>query len=279
MGSFKSHLNPGPTQHAHAPPGAGQRCSSFALRRTRRSPSNRARSLCDLFIAEQTVAPRGDSFACYYLQLANVSVKASGTIMEPINNTEIESNSGSPLPPPPQFDSAMVSGAQQVEPLDANGTRTRWPLSSRNFFRGRLGVLAVVLTVLLLGAAAFGMFLGLRDQRQRSVQDATTASETTPEPTSTGESAVPLKSPPVKAPPVKASVRTQKVQLQEPLPKPVSPPERVRRSMRATLDEFDRALSQGGQKPAPRKVGEIFGSGRNSRKGESRRRERDDNQQ
>jgi hypothetical protein len=202
-------------------------------------------------------------------------LSTSEIIMEPItpNKTEIESNPGSPLPPP-QFDAAMVSEAQQVEPLDANGRRTRRPLSLRNFFRGRLGLLAVVLTVLLLGAAALGMFLGLRDQRQNSVEDATTASKTTPEPTSSGESAVP-----VKAPAVKASSRTQGAQVQEPLPKPVSPPERVRRSMRASLEEFDRALSQSGQKPVPRKVGEIFGGSRNSRKGESRRRQRDNNQQ
>ena len=207
-------------------------------------------------------------------------LSTSEIIMEPItkNNTEIESNPGSALPPP-QFDAAMVSEAQQVEPLDANGRRTRRPLSPRNFFRGRLGVLAVVLTVLLLGAAAFGMFLGLRDQRQNSVEDATTASKTTPEPTSSGESAVPVKAPTVQAPPVKALSRTQGARLQEPLPKPVSPPERVRRSMRASLDEFDRALSQSGQKPVPRKVGEIFGGSRNSRKGESRRRERYNNQQ
>jgi hypothetical protein len=193
------------------------------------------------------------------------------------NDTEIESNPGKPLPPP-QFDAAMVSEAQQVEPLDAHGRRTRRPLSPRNFLRGRLGVLVVVLTVLLLGAAAFGMFLGLRDQQQNSVENTTTASETTPEPTSTGESAVPLKAPMVQAPAVKGSARTQATQTQEPLPKPGSPLERVRRSGRANLDEFDRALSQSGQKPAARKVGEIVGSSRNSRTGESRRRERDRNQ-
>lgn len=194
------------------------------------------------------------------------------------NDIETENNSEPPLPPP-QFDAAMVSQAQQVEPLDASGRR-KWPGPARNFFRGRLGVLAVILIGLLLGAAALGMLLGLRD-RQSSIDEPTTANQVTPEPTNAGVAAPPVKAAPANAPPVKALARPQVAEIQEPEPKPVNVPERVRRTVRVGLDDLDQALSQRGQRP--RKVGEIFGGGRDARRGrksDSRHRERaDDNNQ
>jgi hypothetical protein len=188
---------------------------------------------------------------------------------------ETENNSAAPLPSP-QFDAAMVSQAQQVEPLDASGRR-KWPGPARNFFRGRMGVVAIILIALLLGAAALGMLLGLSD-RQRSIDEPTTANEATPEATNTGVAAPPVKVPPPNAPPGKALAHPQREEIQEPEPKPVTAPERVRRTVRVGLDDIDQALSPRAQRP--RKVGEIFGSGRNDRrgrKGEPRHREREPN--
>jgi hypothetical protein len=193
------------------------------------------------------------------------------------NDIETENNSGEPLPQP-HFDDAMVSQAQQVEPLDANGRRKWRPGAARDFLRGRLGVLAVVLIALLFGAAALGMVLGLRD-RQSSIEEPAAANQATSEATDADAAPPPVKAQPVNAPPVKALTRTQSAEIQEPEPKPVSPPERVRRTVRVGIDEIDRALSQSGQKPAARKVGEIFGgvrTDRRGRKGESKHRERAD---
>jgi hypothetical protein len=178
------------------------------------------------------------------------------------NDIETDNDSGPPLPPP-QFDAAMVSRAQQVEPLDASGPR-KWAGPARNFFRDRLGVLAIILIALLLGAAALGMLLGLRD-RQSSIDEPNTANEATPEPTNPGMAAPPVKAPPVNAPPVKALARPQRSEIQEPEPKPMNVPERVRRTVTVGLDDIDQAMSQRGQRP--RKVGEIFAGGRDARRG------------
>jgi hypothetical protein len=191
------------------------------------------------------------------------------------NDIETDNNSGPPLPPP-QFDAAMVSQAQQVEPLAARGRR-KWAGPARNFFRGRLGVLAVILIALFLGAAALGMLLGLRD-RQSSIDEPTTANQATPEPTNAGVAAPPVKALPVNAPPGKALARPQRAEIQEPEPKPINVPERVRRTVTVGLDDLDQALSQKSQRP--RKVGEIFGGGRDARRGrksDSRHREREPN--
>jgi hypothetical protein len=193
--------------------------------------------------------------------------------METNTRNDIETNNNSPALPPPQFDEAMVSQAHQVEPLDASGQRKWGP--AWNLFRGRLGVLAVILVVLLLGAAALGMLLGLRDRRS-SIEEPATANQATPEPTSAGVAA-----PPVKDPPAKVLARPQRAEIQEPEPKPVNAPERVRRTVRVSLGDIDQALSPREQRP--RKVGEIFGGGRSDRRGrksESRHRQRanDDNE-
>ena len=191
------------------------------------------------------------------------------------NDSETENAPGPELPPP-HFDATMISQAQQVEPLDATGRRKRQPGPARDFLRSRLGVLAVILIALLFGAAALGMVLGLRD-RQSSIEEPATANQTTPETADTNEAPPPVKAQPVNAPPVKALTRTQSAEIREPEPKPVSAPERVRRTVRVSIDDIDRALSQSGQKPAARKVGEIFGGNRTDRrgrKGESKHRDR-----
>jgi hypothetical protein len=188
------------------------------------------------------------------------------------NDIEMENKPGSPLPPP-QFDAAMVSEAQQVEPLPARRARRTGP--ARNVFGGRLGVLVVILITLFLGAAAFGMFLGLRD-RQSSIEDPATANQATPEATNARETVQTEKAVPVKAP-VKESTRTQRAEVIEPEPKPVAPLVRARRSVRVSLSDLDQEKS--GQ-PAARKVGEIFSGvrhdDRHGHRGERRRRERDD---
>jgi hypothetical protein len=176
--------------------------------------------------------------------------------------------------PEPHFDAAMISQAQQVEPLDANGRRWRAG-SMRDFFRGRLGVLAVTMIALLFGAAALGVLLGLRDGRS-SIEEPTTANQATPEPANDGVAMPQVKAEPVNATPLKPLVGTQRAGLSEPGPKPLSPPERVRRSVRVGLDDIDRALSE--KIVRPRKVGE-YGGGRNDRsgrKGELRKRDRVD---
>jgi hypothetical protein len=191
------------------------------------------------------------------------------------NDIDTESNSGAPLSEP-HFDDTMVSQAQQVEPLDASGRRKQRTGTARNFFRGRLGVLAVILVSLLLGAAGLGMVLGLRD-RHSSIEEPATANQTTPEPTDADVTPPPVKAQPVNAPPAKAFSRTQPADVRE--PKLVAPSERVRRTVRVGLDDIDQALSGNGQKPTARKVGEIIGGGRNDRrgrKGESRHRDRGD---
>lgn len=193
------------------------------------------------------------------------------------HDIETENNSVEPLPEP-HFDDTMISQAQQVEPLSASGRRKWRTGSARNFFRGRLAVLSVILVSLLLGAAALGVVLGLRD-RQSSINEAAPANQTTTEPTDAEVAPPPVKAQPVAASPAKAITRPQRAEVTEPQPKPVSPPERARRTVRVSLDEIDQALIRGGQKPTARKVGEIFGGGRNDRrgrKGESRHRDRDD---
>ena len=181
------------------------------------------------------------------------------------NDIETDNDSEMPALPPPQFDAAMISQAQPVEPLDVSGRR-KWPGPPRNLFRGRLGVLATILITLLLGAAALGMLLGLRD-RQSSIAKPNTANQATPEPANAIVAA-----PPVKDPPAKVLARPQRAEIQEPEPKPVNAPERVRRTVRGSLDDIDQVLSQSGQRP--RKGGEIVGGGRNvGRKGNSRHRE------
>jgi len=187
------------------------------------------------------------------------------------NDIEKENNSGGPLPAP-HFDAAMVSAAQPVEPLDASRA---WRSGSLlHLTRRRLRMLIAVVLTLLLGAAAFGMFLGLRD-RQNAIEDAETANQKTPAPPNAAEAP-----PPIKAAPVKASARTQRAEVKVPEANPFTPARLVRRSVRNSLADVDEAFSQSGQKPAARKVGEIFGGGRtgdrHGYKGEPRRRERDD---
>jgi hypothetical protein len=190
------------------------------------------------------------------------------------SDTDPDNNSETPLPTP-HFDAAMISQAQQVEPLDANGRRKWRPSSPRDFFRGRLGVLAVTMIALLLGAAALGVVLGLRDARS-SIEEPTMANQAVPEATNAEVAAQPVKAQPAVASPVKAFA--QRAEKTESDPKPVSPPERVRRTVRVSLDDIDKALSE--KIVRPRKIGEYGGGGsdRRGRKGESRRRERlDDN--
>jgi hypothetical protein len=192
------------------------------------------------------------------------------------SDTDTDNNSETPLPEP-HFDAAMISQAQQVELLDTSGRRKWRSSSTLDFLRGRLGVLAVTMIALLFGAAALGVVLGLRDGRS-SIEEPTPANQPTPAPVNDGVAMPPIKAKPVNAPPVTPRVRTQRAELPAPETKPVSPPERVRRTVRVGLDDIDRALSQGGQKPAARKVGEIFSGSRkgdrHGRKGESKHRER-----
>jgi len=186
------------------------------------------------------------------------------------NDIETDTDS-SPQLTTPQFNEAMVSQAQQVEPLDSSGQR-RWPGAARNFFRGRLGLLAVVLIALLLGAATLGMLLGLRD-RQNTIAEPAQANQATPEPADAG-----LAAPPVKDPPARVLTRSQRAEINESEPKPAIAPERVRRTLRVSFDQLDQALSQKEQRP--RKVAEIGGrSERRGRKGESKDRKRDKDDQ
>lgn len=192
------------------------------------------------------------------------------------NDTDPDDNSEMPLPEP-HFDAAMISQAQQVEPLDANGRRKWRPGSALDFLRGRLGALAVIMIALLFGAAALGMVLGLRDGRS-SIEQPTTADQATPEPINAEVAAPPVKAQPAVAPPVKAFA--QRAEKTESDPKLVSPPERVRRTVRVSLDNIDQALSEKSERS--RKVGEYGGrrNDRRGRKGDLRRRERalDDNE-
>ncbi len=186
--------------------------------------------------------------------------------MDTNTDNDIEANDNS-VPPlsTPHFDAAMISKAQQVEPLNAKGGKSR-PRWGGRFFGGRLAIVAVILLVLLLGAAAVGMVLGLRD-RQSSVEPAT-ANQATPEPTKS-EAVTPLVKAPVPVPsPAKVVTRAQRAETGQPEPKPIPAPDRVRRTVRASIDDIDQALSPKGQKSGARRVGEIFGNGR----GESRER-------
>jgi hypothetical protein len=191
------------------------------------------------------------------------------------NDIEANDNPEQPLSTP-HFDAAMISQAQQVEPLNAKDQRPR-PGSAGNFFRGRLAVLAVILVVLLLGAAAVGMVLGFRD-RQSAVAEPATANQATPAPTDT-EALTPVVKAPVVAPTPARVTRAQRAEVREPEPKLISP-ERVRRTVQVGIDDIDQALSpkgqKQGQKPVPRKVGELFGrDDRRTRKGKSKHRDDD----
>jgi hypothetical protein len=190
------------------------------------------------------------------------------------NDIDMENNSVTPLPTP-HFDAEMISEAQQVEPLEPRGRQSWRSGPLQNFVRGRLGLLIGIVIALLLGAAAFGMFLGLRD-RQNPVETAETANQATPEPTSDAGATTPTKAQIVKAP-VKSLARTQPVEDPRRETKPA--PERVRRVL-ASPAEIDQALSGRGDLPMPRKVGELFGDGRRSErrghKGEGHRRDRND---
>ena len=186
------------------------------------------------------------------------------------DDIETDNDSISPLPPP-QFDEAMISQAQQVEPLDASGRRKWRAGSAGDFLRGRVGLLAVILVTLLLGAAAFGMLLGFRD-RQSAIAEPTTANQATPEPTEESEvTTTPVKTQPVSAAPAKSLARTPRDETPEPEPKLISPQKRVRRTVRVGLDDIEQALAR------PRKVGEIGGGrdDRRDRKRESKDRKRD----
>lgn len=178
------------------------------------------------------------------------------------NDIKANDNSVRPLSTP-HFDAAMISQAQQVEPLNAERAKSR-PRSAGSFFRGRLALVAVILLVLLLGAAAVGIVLGLRD-RQSSIEPAA-ANQATPEPTNS-EAVTPVVKAPVVAPtPAKVVTRAQRAETRQPDPVPIPAPERVRRTVRVSIDDIDRALSPSGQKSGPRKVGEIFGGGRGDRR-------------
>jgi hypothetical protein len=172
-----------------------------------------------------------------------------------MDNDDIEANENQQPLSTPHFDAAMISQAQPVEPLNTKDQRWRQG-STGNVFRGRLAVLAVILVVLLLGAGAVGMVLGLRD-RQSAVTEPSTANQVTPEPTDT-QAVTPVIKAPVVAPTPARITRAQSAEVRKPEPKLISP-ERVRRTVQVGIDDIDQALSPKGKRPAARKVGEIFG--------------------
>lgn len=188
-------------------------------------------------------------------------------------NNEIEANDSLQQPlSTPHFDAAMISQAQQVEPLQVHDLNRR-PPSKGSFFGGRMAIVGGILVALLLGAVAVGMVLGLRD-RQTAVEQPATATQATPAPTDTDEATPVVKAPVVAPTPAKVT-RAQRAEPREPEPKIVSP-ERVRRTVQVGIDDIDQALSPKGKKPTARKVGELFGDDRRNRKGKSKHRDEDD---
>jgi hypothetical protein len=76
------------------------------------------------------------------------------------NHTDAADPLASPYPEPAQFDANMIAAAQPVEPLATVPNRRSQTL--RQFLKGRLGLLAVLLIGGLLSAAIAGMLLGFR---------------------------------------------------------------------------------------------------------------------
>jgi hypothetical protein len=167
--------------------------------------------------------------------------------------------------PPPRFDDAMISAAQQVEPLPPRG-------AVQTFLRGRVGVLVAIMVALLICAAAFGMVLGLRD-RHNLIDETTKENQVISEPRNSVEVAPNLKGLPPKEP-----ARIQAAESHAAEPKPVTSAARAPRSPRLQLPEAAQDESLKSEKPVARKVGEILG-GRNRdrhlRPYDSRRREQD----
>jgi type IV secretory pathway VirB10-like protein len=182
-----------------------------------------------------------------------------------IKDTEIANNPRSL--PPPRFDAAMISAAQQVEPLPPRG-------AVQTFLRGKLGMLIAIMVALLICAAAFGMVLGLRD-RHNLIDETTKENQSTSDSTNSDEAAPTLKGPPPKVP-----ARIQAADSHAPEPKPVTSAVPSSRSQQTHRAEADQDESLKSEKPVARKVGEIFG-GRNRdlrpRRDDSRRREQANN--
>src|SRR5260221_3559376 len=77
-------------------------------------------------------------------------------------STALEQNSEIPIPPPPQFDEAMIAAAQPVEPLAITQTRKGRQLTVRGSLKTKLIFIAVVLIATFLSAAFGGILFRLK---------------------------------------------------------------------------------------------------------------------
>ena len=179
------------------------------------------------------------------------------------NSTDAADPLASPYPEPAQFDANMIAAAQPVEPL-ATVPNRRSP-TLRQFLKGRLGLLAVLLIGGLLSAAIAGMLLGFRGAA---------------EPTAAETSA---------APPVVNQPAEQTTKTWAPAPQPAKTSENPSRKAgrqlspapaRIDVDSSRAKDARADEKPVARKVGELVykweKEERKERRKAERRRHRDD---
>jgi hypothetical protein len=79
------------------------------------------------------------------------------------NSTALEHSPGTPYPPPPRFDEAMIAAAQPVEPLVTNQTLSGRQITVRRSLKNKLALIAAVLIATFLSAAFGGSSSGLRE--------------------------------------------------------------------------------------------------------------------
>ena len=169
-------------------------------------------------------------------------------------STALEQNSEIPLPPPPQFDEAMIAAAQPVEPLAINQARKGRQLTVRGSLKTKLTFIAAVLIATFLSAAFGGILFRLKGVAS-------------PE----GEVAAPVASQsPVETP--SAVTPASSVKISDNLPR------KSRRPLRVAPVAADLAPPGDNEKPVARKVGVIlFGTGKEAHKRQSDWRRHGDN--
>src|SRR5258706_8342118 len=159
-------------------------------------------------------------------------------------STALEQNSEIPIPPPPQFDEAMIAAAQPVEPLAINQTRKGRQLTVRGSLKTKLIFIAAVLVATFLSAAFGGILFRLKGVAH------------SPE----GEVAAPVASQsPVEMP--SAVTPAPSVKISDNLSR------KSRRPPRVAPVAADLAPPGDNEKPVARKVGVIlFGTGKEAHK-------------
>jgi hypothetical protein len=163
------------------------------------------------------------------------------------NGTALDHNPGTPYPPPPRFDEAMIAAAQPVEPLVTNQTLSGRQTTVRRSLKNKLILIAAVLIATFLSAAFGGILFRLRGVESRAPDSA----EAAPVANQTAEETT------------RAAMPSANVKVNENLPR------KPRRQLSVAPGATDLTLPEVrlNDKPTARKVGVIFfGAGKEARK-------------